>query len=94
MRNIITTSSTTAPNVSASALARFFTKLFGSVWSRATLTPVTRAAIAPEALHSATATAITSVIDTPAPLALPIDVICCWMNRCTSSGSAPAKSRT
>lgn len=28
-RNIITTSSTTAPNVSASALLRSFTKLFG-----------------------------------------------------------------
>ena len=70
MRNIITTSSTTAPNVSASALPRFLAKLFGSVWSRATLTPVTSAATPPDALHRAIATAIRSVIETPAPLAL------------------------
>ena len=56
--------------------------------------PVTSAAMPPDALHRAIATAIRSVIETPARLALPIDVICCWINFCTSSGSAFPKSRT
>ena len=65
---------TMAPSVSSSALPRLATKLFGSSCSWATWMPVMRAAIPPEALQSASATAISRVNETPAPLAFAIDV--------------------
>ena len=68
-----------APKVSPSALPRFVTKLFGSSCSWATWMPVMSAAIPPDALQSASAIAMTSVIETPARSASMIDVS--WKTR-------------
>ena len=65
---------TIAPSVRSSALPFFTTNPFGSSRSRATWMPVISAAMPPDALHSARRMAITAVIDTPALLALTIDV--------------------
>ena len=85
---------TIAPSVSASAFPRLATKPDGSSFSWATWIAVRSAAMPPDALHNAMTTAMTSVNDTPARLALAIDDS--WKTRksCTSLGSAEAMSWT
>ena len=80
----------TAPSVSPTALPRLATNDFGSSSSWATLIPVTRAAIPPDALHKASAIEAINVMDTPARLALVRFVSWVSMNVRSSSGSPPA----
>jgi hypothetical protein len=94
MMKITTPRKNMAPTVSNNALPRLAAKLVGSSCSCATWIPVMSAAIPPDALQRASSTAMINVIDTPAVLALMIDVS--WKTRksWTSFGSADATSWT
>ena len=70
IRNSSTASTTTAPTVSTRPFTRFVTNVRSLTWSRATLIPVTSAAIPPDALQSAMRSATTTVIDRPGGVGL------------------------
>ena len=75
-------------------MPRLTTNPFGSSLSWATWMPVISAAMPPDALHSATAMATTAVIETPAALALTIDVSWNTRKSWTSAGSDEPTSST
>ena len=74
IRNSSAASTTTAPTVSTRPFTRFVTNVRSLTWSRATLIPVTNAAIPPDALQSAMRSATTTVIDMPVVSAFAIRV--------------------